>query len=497
MYTALRLRRKLRQDEALVTVVEPNSYMTYQPFLPEAAAGNLEPRHVVVPLRKVLKGCRVVSGSALQVSHGTRTAVIQPSLGEQFDLKYDILVMCPGSVARTLPIPGLAEQGIGFKSAAEAIYLRNQVISRLDAAASVTDPAVRRRALTFLFIGGGYAGIEALAELEDMARDACSFYPDLKPTDMRWVLVEAAGRILPEVSPGMGLYTLRQLEHRGIDVRLNTRVESLVGGRVVLNNGEEFDAGTIVWTAGVRANPMLADTDLPLDDQGRVRATVFLQIDGVGDAWAAGDCAAVPDLTRGEDVTTGPSAQHAVRQARRLALNILAELRGEPLEPYEHSYAGSVASLGLHKGVAEVYGVKLRGWPAWFMHRTYHLSRVPTLNRKTRVVADWSLALFFRREIVSLGSFADPRAEFRRAAMPSAFAAAISPGTPGTPVTTTGRNGTTRAPASAVAADSPGDAEGGEAEGGEAASPGEDVVRAAPTGRISRGRSRTPGPRGT
>jgi NADH dehydrogenase len=440
MYTALRLQRKLRTDEATITVVEPNSYMTYQPFLPEAAAGNLEPRHVVVPLRKVLKGCRIISGTVLSVTHERRTAVVRPPLGDPFEIKYDILVMCPGSVARTLPIPGLAEQGIGFKSAAEAIYLRNQVISRLDAAASATDPAVRRRALTFLFIGGGYAGIEALAELEDMARDACSFYPGLNSADMRWVLVEATGRILPEVSPAMGLYTVKQLEHRGIEVKLKTRVESLVDGRVVLDNGDRFDAGTVVWTAGVKPNPMLAQTDLPLDERGRLRATAFLQVDGVADAWTGGDCAAVPDLTKGEGATTGPSAQHAVRQAGRLAENIIAELRRLPIRPYEHSYAGSVASLGLHKGVAEVYGVRLRGWPAWLMHRTYHLSRVPTFNRKARVVADWTLALFFRREIVSLGSFADPRAEFRRVATstPTVDAASTAPVASTVPVASTG-----------------------------------------------------------
>ncbi|CAO5181309.1 NADH:quinone reductase (non-electrogenic) [Frankia sp. AiPs1] len=419
MYTALRLRRKLRAAEASITVVEFNSYMTYQPFLPEAAAGNLEPRHVVVPLRKVLKGCRVISGSVLSVTHERRTAVVRPPLGDPFELAYDILVMCPGSVARTLPIPGLAEQGVGFKSVAEAIYLRNQVIGRLDAAVSATDLVVRRRALTFLFIGGGYAGIEALAELEDMARDACSFYPDLNPSEMRWVLVEASDRILPEVSTAMGLYTVKQLERRGIEVKLGTRVESMVDGRVVLDNDERFDAGTVVWTAGVKPHPLLARTDLPLDERGRVRTTAFLQVDGVSDAWAAGDCAAVPDLTRGEGETTGPSAQHAVRQAARLGENLVAELRRQPIHPYQHRYAGSVASLGLHKGVAEVYGVRLRGWPAWLMHRTYHLSRVPTVNRKVRVMADWTLALFFRREIVSLGSFADPRAEFRSVATPT------------------------------------------------------------------------------
>ncbi len=424
MYTALRLQRRLRQGEATVTVVEPNSYMTYQPFLPEAAAGNLEPRHVVVPLRSVLNACRVVSGSVTGINHAQRRAYIAPNQGTPYELRYDILVGCPGSVARTLPIPGLAELGIGFKSVAEAIHIRNKVIERMDSAASSNDPQLRRRALTFVFIGGGFAGIEAIAELEDMARDACKFYPELSPSDMRWVMVEASGRVLPEVSPAMGLYTLKQLEHRGIEMKVNTRVKSLVDGHVVLDSGEEFDAETIIWTAGVKAHPLLTNTDLPLDERGRIKATAFLQVDGVEQAWTAGDCAAVPDLTRGEGATTSPSAQHAVRQARVLANNILADLRGEPIAPYEHRYAGSVASLGLHKGVADVYGMKLRGWPAWLMHRTYHLSRVPTFNRKARVLADWTLALFFRREIVSLGAFADPRAGFREAASPSAVAGA-------------------------------------------------------------------------
>jgi NADH dehydrogenase len=416
MYTALGLQRRLRAGEASVKVVEPSSYMTYQPFLPEAAAGNLEPRHVVVPLRRVLAGCQVVGGRVTAVDHGRRVATVAPLEGPDMELPYDTVVVCPGSVARTLPIPGLAEHGVGFKTVAEAIYLRNQVIARLEAAASSGDPVVRRRALTFVFIGGGYAGIEALAELEDMARDACRFYCEISPSDMRWILVEATGRILPEVSPAMGLYTVKQLEHRGIEVRLNTRVKSMVDWHVVLDDGAEFDADTIVWTAGVKPNPMLKNTDFPLDEKGRVKATAFLQVEGTENAWTAGDCAAVPDLSKSGDATTSPSAQHAVRQARRLAQNIVADLRGEPIEPYEHRYAGSVASLGLHKGVAEVYGVKLRGFPAWFMHRTYHLSRVPTFNRKARVVADWTLALFFRREIVSLGSFADPKAGFRSVA---------------------------------------------------------------------------------
>jgi NADH dehydrogenase len=416
MYTALRLQRHLQRSEATITVVDPLPYMTYQPFLPEAGAGNLEPRHVVVPLRQVLRGCDVLSGRVTSIDHASRRAVFEPAEGASRSLEYDVLVLAPGSIARTLPIPGLRECGIGFRTVAEAIYLRNHVLSKLDVAATSQDADLRRRALTFVFVGGGYAGVEAMAELEDMARDAMRFYDGLSPSDMRWVMVEAAGRILPEVSEDLGRYTIAELEKRGIEVKLHTRVESLVGGEVVLSSGERFRAETVVWTAGVRAHPLLEATDLPLDEKKRVRCTATLQVFGVADAWAAGDSAAVPDLSKDDPTAvTSPSAQHAVRQAKVLADNILASLRGGELTPYKHSYVGSVASLGLHKGVADVYGVKLRGFPAWFMHRTYHMTRMPTFNRKVRVVADWTLALFFRREIVSLGAFANPRQEFESA----------------------------------------------------------------------------------
>ena len=419
MYVALRLQKRLRPGEASITVVSPRSYMTYQPFLPEAAAGSLEPRHVVVPLRRVLRRATIVTGRVVGIDHEHKRAHIEPVEGEPYDHRYDVVVIAPGSVARTLPIPGLIDVGVGFKTLEEAIYLRNSVIERLDAASSMTDAAERHKALTFLFIGGGYAGIEALAELEDMARDATRYYDGVEPHDLRFVLVEAADRILPEVSASLGRYTVDRLVERGIDVRLQTRVESLIDGHVVLDDGTELDAETVVWTAGVKPHPMLADTDLPLDEKGRVRATPFLQVEGLTDAWVAGDSAAVPDLTQPGHLT-GPSAQHAVRQARRLADNIVATLRGHAAQEYRHAYAGSVASLGLHKGVAEVYGIRLKGWPAWFMHRTYHLSRVPTTNRKVRVVLDWTLALFFRREVVSLGSLSTPKAEFHEAALPAA-----------------------------------------------------------------------------
>ncbi|MFE7468713.1 NAD(P)/FAD-dependent oxidoreductase [Streptomyces sp. NPDC057499] len=426
MYTALRLQRKLkpklRRGEAEIVVVTPEPYMTYQPFLPEAAAGSISPRHVVVPLRRILAHCTIVIGEVRAVDHARRTATVT-TLATAEDgtgavgIPYDELVLAPGSVSRTLPVPGLADHGIGFKTVEEAIGLRNHVIEQMDIASATRDPAIRDAALTFVVVGGGYAGVEALAELEDMARYTARYYHNIKAEDLKWILVEASGRILPEVGEELGVYAIRELRGRNIDVRLDTRLESCEDRIAVLSDGSRFPTRTLVWTAGVKPAPLLAATGLPLDERGRLRCTAQLAVEGTAHAWSAGDAAAVPDLTAAQPGSpTAPNAQHAVRQAKVLAGNILASLAGEPLQEYRHSNAGSVASLGLHKGVAHVYGRKVKGFPAWWMHRTYHLSRVPTFNRKARVLAEWTLAALFKREIVSLGSLEHPRAEFELAA---------------------------------------------------------------------------------
>ncbi|MFI6502772.1 NAD(P)/FAD-dependent oxidoreductase [Nonomuraea typhae] len=419
MYTALRLQRRLRPGEARITLIGGDSYMTYQPFLPEAAAGNLEPRHVVVPLRRILAKCAILNGFVTHMDTAARKVTFQPGRGAPRDIPYDLLVVAAGSISRTLPITGLAATGIGFKTVEEAIHLRNHVLAQLDLAASTDDQAIRDRALTFVFVGGGFAGVEALAELEDMARDACRYFPSISREDMRWYLVEATGRILPEVGADMGRWTLEQLRARAVDVRLNTRLESAEDGRIVLDDGTSFDAATLVWTAGVKPHPTVRSGDLPIDDKGRVKATAALAVEGRPGVFTAGDCAAVPDLTRPGEFCA-PNAQHAVRQAKVLAGNIIATLRGRPGREYRHAYAGSVASLGLHKGVAQIYGRKLRGPLAWWVHRSYHLSRVPTFNRKVRVLIDWTLALFFRRDVVALGALSHPRREFEYASSPGA-----------------------------------------------------------------------------
>ena len=415
MHTALRLERLLRPGEATVMVADPRSYMTYQPLLAEAAAGNLEPRHVVVPLRGVLRRAQVIKAAVSSIDHGHRVAYLSDADGTERPAGYDMLVLAPGSISRVLPIPGLAEAGIGFRTVGEAIHLRNHVLGRLDAAASANSAEARRAALTFVFTGGGYAGVEALAELQDMAFDACARYPEFSHREMRWILVEAADRILPEVSPAMADYTAALLRRRHIEVRLRTRLTSAEGGRIRLDDGEEFNAGTLVWTAGVAPSPLARQAGLPTDASGRVVVSEFLAVEGTDGAWALGDCAAVPDLAAGGGTLCAPTAQHAYRQARLLAGNITAVLRGGAPTPYRHASAGSVASLGLYRGVAEVYGLRMRGFPAWMTHRTYHLLKLPTMNRRLRVVSDWTLALLFRREVISLDVLEHPRQDFQAA----------------------------------------------------------------------------------
>jgi NADH dehydrogenase len=422
MYAALRLQRKLKRHEADIVVVEPQPYMTYQPFLPEAAAGSISPRHVVVPLRRVLGKCRIVVGEARAIDPDKRTATVDTLItveegGDALEIPYDHLVIAPGSVSRTLPVPGLAEHGIGFKTVEEAIGLRNHVLEQLDIASSTRDAEVREAALTFVFVGGGYAGVEALAELENMARYAVRYYHNITAEDLRWVLVEASDHILPEVGDAMGRYALRELRGRNVDIRLETRLDSCEHRIAVLSDGDQLPTRTLVWTAGVKPAPLLAATGLPLTARGRLRADATLRVEGAERVWAAGDAAAVPDLAAEEPGTDCASnAQHALRQARVLADNLVAELRGQPLTDYRHRYAGAVASLGLHEGVAIVRGRAFKGYPAWLMHRIYHLSRMPTFNRKARVLAEWVLSGLFKREVVSLGSLEHPRAEFELAA---------------------------------------------------------------------------------
>jgi len=420
LYTALELRKRVG-DNAKITVVDRRAYMTYQPFLPEAAAGSIEPRHAVVPLRRHLKGVHVIQGKITHVDSADKRVHVSTDVGEEKSFEYDELVLALGSVSRTLPIPGLKEFGIGFKYIEEAINLRNRVLGRMARAASTDDAELRRRLLTFVFVGGGFAGVEAFAETEDMARAALRDFPNLTPKDLRFVMVEMLDGILPEMGEGMGDYALGELRGRGMEIYLETKLVSCVDGHIELSDGQEFEADTLVWTAGVKPSPVLANSDLPLGPKGHVNTLATLQVaseDGkvLEGAWAAGDCAQIPDLTKEQPAWCAPTAQHAVRQGRHLGRNLARYIDGKDVAPYKHKNLGMLASLGLNEGVANIMGVKLRGWPAWFAHRTYHMSQIPTFNRKARIVLDWTTAVFFRRDLVSMGRISDPRRAFEEAA---------------------------------------------------------------------------------
>ena len=412
LYAAMGLKGAVAEGHR-VTVVNPESFFQYQPFLPEVASGTIDPRAAVVPLRRVLRHCRLVTGEVIRVDHEAHTAHVRTTAGEERTIDYDIVVLAPGSLSRVLPVPGLGEHGIGFKTVQEAIYLRNHVLSQLDVATSQEDAPRRRAALTFVFVGGGYAGVEALGELEDLARDAIAQYPDLDPSEMRWVLADAADRILPELPERLASYAADELRRRRIEIKLGTKLESAEGGSIRLSDGETFAAETLVWTAGVKPSPLARDSGLPVDAQGRLPVDRFLRAEGIEGAWAAGDAAAVPDATTGG--LSPPTAQHGLRQGKRIAANIDATLAGRPLQPFVYANIGGVCSLGRYKGVATVKGLRFKGFLGWFLHRSYHLLAMPTWTRRVKIAMDWTVALLFPRDLAQLGSLADPREPFERA----------------------------------------------------------------------------------
>lgn len=412
-YAALEMRRLVDTGHR-VTLVSAENFMQYQPFLPEVASGTIDPRAVVVPLRPLLKHVTVEVGEVVAIDHGARRVEVRIPDGSSVGIGYDVLVLAAGSWSRVLPIPGLADQGVGFKTVQEAIFLRNHVLSRLDVAAESRDPQRRRAALTFVFVGAGYAGVEALGELEDLARDALRSYPSLRRGDMRWILVEAAGRILPELPADLASYALARLRERGIEVLLDTRLGSAEEGTIRLSDGRSFPADTLVWTAGVKPSPLASMGGFPTDGHGRLEVDAHLRVVGAPDVWAAGDIAAVPDRTTGG--IAPPTAQHAMREGRQLGRNVTATILGGELTPFEWRSVGGVCSLGRYKGVADVYGVKVKGFAGWFLHRSYHLWAMPTIGRRVRIALDWTIALLFPRDIAQLGSFQHPREPFRRAA---------------------------------------------------------------------------------
>jgi NADH:ubiquinone reductase (H+-translocating) len=409
-YAARTLARVLAPHSAQVRLVTADNFMLYTPLLPGAAAGTLEPRHVVVPLREELD-----PSIHLRLAHITGASPERGILhirsldGRDEDLFYDQLVVSIGSVSRTLPIPGLAQHGKGFKSLPEAIALRNHVIRTLEIAETLEDGDARREYLTYVFVGAGYAGLEGLAELQDFTADVIDLYPRCRVTGMRWILVEATERVMPEIGPKLAEFAVRELRGRGIEIRTQTTLDEVTAGSARLSDGENVPTRTLVWTAGVKPHPVLARFGLPLDERGRLVTDSRLQVQGFDNVWAIGDCAAVPDPAR-KGLPCPPTAQHAIRQGRVVGRNVAAALGGSGrTRKFTYKTKGVFVDMGRRKAVATTGPITWSGTPAWILARSYHLAMMPGAGRRARLLVDWNIGLLFGRDTAELGRLGEPR----------------------------------------------------------------------------------------
>jgi len=429
-YTAWKLEKHLRKGEAEVMIVDPLPYMTYQPFLPEVAAGSIEARHSVVALRRHLKKTAVISAKVTGIDHANKVATITPIEGEPYQQEYDQIVVTAGAVSRTFPIPGIADNAIGLKTIEEAVAIRDRLMSNFDKASMLPPGAARDRLLTVVVVGGGFAGIEVFAELRSFASSLIKSYPQITFQDTHFHLIEAMGRIMPEVSLKTSEWVLKDLAKRGANVHLDTQVTGAIDGNVELSTGEVIPTDLIIWTAGVMANPtVVRGGDLPVEERGRIRTRADLRVgtedEIVEGAWAAGDVSAVPDLSGGGvGGYCVPNAQHAVRQAKLLAKNLVGVLRGELPHEYVHKNLGAVAGLGLYNGVFQSGNIALKGLVAWVAHRGYHGLAMPSWERKFRVVWGWWNNLWLGRDLVNLEAVQNPRYVFEE------FAARPRPAAP-------------------------------------------------------------------
>ena len=419
-YTAWKLEKLLSAREAEITIVDPLPYMAYLPFLPEVAAGSIEPRHAVVARRRHLKRTHNIAGKVTGISHATKTATVTPTVGEAFEFSYDHIVVTTGSVSRTFPIPGIADLAIGMKTIEEAVAVRDRLVGNFERAASLPAGSPERaRLLTVTVVGGGFAGIESISELRSFASSLLRRYPEITFEETQFHLVEAMGRIMPEVSEKTANWVVKDQTSRGVNIHLDTQLSSAVDGKIELSTGEQFESDLIVWTAGVMPRPFLRDTDLPIGPRGHVIGSPSLRItteegEALEGAWTAGDTAQTPDIssTPGPGGFCVPNAQHAVRQGKLLAKNITAELRGEGVHEYNHKNAGAVAGLGLNTGVFQSGKFALTGYFAWLAHRFYHGLAIPSWERKWRVFGGWVGHFFLGRDAVNIEAVQEPRAIF-------------------------------------------------------------------------------------
>lgn len=410
--TAQGLERRLRPDEAEITIVGRTNFSLFTPMLPEVSAGGLETRHVVTPVRAQLRRSRYVMGDVTAIDLDARTVEVQHGITGATQIRsYDHLVIALGSVTSTFNIPGVAEHALPLKTLQDAERLRNRAIASLELADVTSDPAERARLLTFVIVGGGYTGCEGAGEWIDLFRSITRFYKTIAPHDVRIVLIEAGDELLAGLPPAMGRYTMRNLTGRGVDVRLGDGVTALDDRAIHLASGAVIPTATVLWSAGVRPTPVLRDLPLQHARNGGIVVNRDFSVPDRPGVWALGDCAWIPMKTPGEWYPM--TAQHAIREGPALARNIAAVLRGRATRPFNFTALGTMASLGGRRGVASLaFGAVITGFPAWFLWRTYYLLRLPGLDRKARVAVDWALGLVFPRDIAELRlSDADLRSE--------------------------------------------------------------------------------------
>jgi len=410
LYAARRLERRLPRHSARIVLVSDVNFLLYTPLLPGAASGSLEPRHVVVPLREELEWTEIMLARVESADPAMRDLRVRTIDGREETLRYDQLIVALGSVSRVMPVPGLAEHAIGFKTLADAIALRNRALLNLEIAESLPDDESRREYLTFVFVGAGYAGLEGIAELQDFVTDVIERYPRCRLAGTRFILVEARDRVMSEIPASLAEFASRELRGRGMEIRTSTMLETMDARSATLSTGERIPARTVCWTAGVKPPPVVGRLGLSLDESGRIEVDSTMRVKGRENVWAIGDAAAVPDPAMRRRQASPPTAQHAIRQGRRVGENVAAALRGRRTKRFRYRTLGVFVDMGQHQAVAHMLGVPLRGFPAWFAARTYHLTMMPGMARRVRLALDWSVGLFFGRASAELGQLGHPAA---------------------------------------------------------------------------------------
>jgi NADH dehydrogenase len=386
-----RLERKLSPDEADVTLVTPFAYQLYLPLLPQVASGVLTPQSIAVSLRRSKKyRTRIIPGGAIGVDLKSKVCVIRTITDEIVNEPYDYIVLAPGSITRTFDIPGLTDHAFGMKTLAEAAYIRDHVISQLDLADASQDPVERASRLQFVVVGGGYAGTETAACLQRLTHAAVKRYPRLDSSLIKWHLIDIAPKLMPELGDKLGSSAQEILRRRGIEISLGTSIAKAGPEEVTFTDGRVIPTRTLIWTAGVVASPLIATLGAETV-KGRLAVAPEMNLPGNDGVFALGDSAAVPDLAKGDGAMCPPTAQHALRQGRHVADNVIASLRGQVMNPYVHKDLGLVVDLGGTDAVSKPLGVELRGLPAQAVARGYHWSALRTNVAKTRVMTNWLL----------------------------------------------------------------------------------------------------------